>query len=129
MSVNAEGNQYAFSLDGTYAAHTELISCVNGSVKAVRPPVPIIRAPSTVPPSPSADLSVDQRLEATTLVANILSQGDLNGFRILTSKEVQELNIPALSKWHVVWKAENGLGVMRIIPPNIANRLRLSLPQ
>lgn len=72
------------------------------------------------PASPSADLSVDQRLEATTLVANILSQGDLNGFRILTSKEVQELNIPALSKWHVVWKAENGLGVMRIIPSNIA---------
>lgn len=120
MSVYAQGSQYAFNLDGTYAALTELISCVNGFARSARPPAPIVGAPSAPPPTPSASLSVDQRLEATTLVANLLSQGDLNGFRILTSKEIQDLKISSLSSWHVVWKAENVFGTMKIVPPNAA---------
>jgi hypothetical protein len=59
-------------------------------------------SPPQASPTATAALTTEQRLEATTLVANLLSQGDLTGYRILGSKEVQELNIPELSTWHVV---------------------------
>jgi hypothetical protein len=65
-------------------------------------------------------LTADERLEATTLVANLLSQGDLTGYRILSAKEVQEI-APGLSNWHVVWRADNVLGTMKIIPKSAAD--------
>jgi hypothetical protein len=123
MMVYAQNNKYGFNLNGTYAALTELISCVGRFVQPPGPPAPIVGSAASPPqPSPSttASLTTEQRLEATTLVANLLSQGDLTGYRILSAKEVQELKIPELANWHVAWRAEDVFGVMKIIPASTA---------
>jgi hypothetical protein len=58
----------------------------------------------------------EQRLEATTVIANIFSSSDLAGFRILTAKERESTPLKDLSNWDVVWKAEDVLGMMRVTP-------------
>jgi hypothetical protein len=55
-----------------------------------------------------------------------LSQGDLTGYQILSAKDVQELNIPELATWHVVWRAEDVLGVMRIVSASTISTAMIS---
>ena len=50
------------------------------------------------------------------MVANILAQGDMSNFRILTKKEIAELNSDYLSGSDVVWRAEGLIGTLRILP-------------
>lgn len=141
LTVTAQGNRYEFNLEGTYAALTELGACIAAYGSAGQPPnapagtapPPIVGAkqpppiigPAASPSAPqpaaaAASLTAEQRLEATTLVANLLSQSDLAGFRILTARQLQEMNSPTLASWHVVWQAENVLGALRIVPPHMA---------
>ena len=90
MTVRAAGNNYAFNLDGTYAALTETL----GMRGALRRPSPRRRRQSVAhaqpqaspPPPPGAEFArgstADERLEAK-IVANILSRGELRAnFRI-----------------------------------------------
>ena len=119
MRVYALSNEYAFNLNGTYAALTDLVACVNGFVKSAQPPAPITGSNTPPPVQTAPALTADQRLEATTLVANLLSQGDLAGFRILSPKEVQE-SAPKLASWHVVWRADDVIGTMKILPREMA---------
>lgn len=122
MKVYAEGRTYGFNLDGTYAALTEILNCAgrysgNAPVQQAAPPAPR-PAPPMMPretPQPQDTVTADQRLEATKVVANILAQGDMSNFRILSTKEVKELDSDYLSKSHVVWKADGLLGTLRII--------------
>jgi hypothetical protein len=120
MRVYAVGNEYGFNLNGTYAALSELVSCVNGFARPTQPPAPPITGSTPTAPPAGATLTAEQRLEATTLVANLLSQGELTGYRILSPKEVQE-RAPALSSWHVVWSAEDVVGTMKILPKGAAD--------
>jgi len=124
MSVRAQGNTYAFSLDGTYAGLTEVLACASRYATVASsqptpagPPAPMMPRSTTGPsPSRSPGVSAEQRLEATKLVANILAQGDMTNFRILTAKEIAELDSEYVSQAHVVWKAEGILGTLRILP-------------
>jgi hypothetical protein len=116
MRVYAQGNQYAFDLGGTYAALTELVSCVGQFAKPTQPPAAPVAGDQGTEPKTAASLPAELRLEATTLVANLLSQGDLTGYHILTAQEIQSLNNPALATWHAVWREGNILGAMKIVP-------------
>ena len=124
MSVRAQGNTYAFSLDGTYAGLTEVLACASryaivasSQPTPAGPPAPMMPRSTTGPsPSRSPGVSAEQRLEATKLVANILAQGDMTNFRILTAREIAELDSEYVSQAHVVWKAEGILGTLRILP-------------
>ncbi len=121
LRVVAQGNTYTFNLDGTNAALTELRSCVARQVPTpppAGPPPPIVGAAQAPQPSQST-LPAEQRLEVTTLVANVLSQGDLAGYRILTAKEVQDLGIPPLLWWDVVWHSDDLFGVVKLFSPNM----------
>jgi hypothetical protein len=134
LTVMAQGNRYDFNLDGTYAALTDLGNCVARYepgraqpsanpppiIGSAQPPVTPHSASTSAAPTVPASLTAEQRLEATTLVANLLSQGDLTGYRILSPKDVQELKVPALFTWDVVWRSEDVLGAMRIVPSKIA---------
>lgn len=121
MKVYAVGNEYGFNLDGTYAALTAVASCVGRFVRPPQPPAPMTGStPPTPAPATPAALTAEERLEATTLVANLLSQGDLAGYRILSTKEVQE-SAPSLANWHVVWQAEGVVGAMKILPKGVVN--------
>jgi hypothetical protein len=131
MTVHAVGNTYKFNLDGTYAALTEIVNCASrySGVAANRPPpAPMVppnaapMVPRTPAPSPSVEtVTAEQRLEATKVVANILAQGEMTNFRILTAREVADLKIEYFSKSDVVWRAEGVIGTLRIIPktPNV----------
>ncbi len=137
MSVRALGNSYAFSLDGTYAGLTEVLACASrySAVAGTRPapvapsaspsassmgppaaPAPMLprTAPAAAPKPPA--VTAEQRLEATKVVANILAQGDMTNFRILTAKEIAELDSDYVTQSHVAWKADGILGTLRILP-------------
>jgi hypothetical protein len=127
LRVIAQGNTYGFNLDGTNAALTEVANCVSRYVPNARPPAPPAPILGTTqqqgPAKPGiTTLPAEQRLEATTLAANLLAQGEMTGYRILTAKDIEELDIPQLSTWHVVWRSEDVLGVVRIIPQNVAKK-------
>jgi hypothetical protein len=119
MQVYAEGRTYGFNLDGTYAALTEILACVDqrtGVASRSQPPAP---APAMIPranPNSTSNVAAEDRLEATKVVANILAQGEMIGFRILSDKEVAETKSEYLQKSDVVWRAEGVFGTLRVIP-------------
>lgn len=120
LTVRTLGNKYAFNLDGTYAALTEVLECArryaNGSSPA---PPPMTGTKPLVAPSVPA-VTAEQKLDATTLVANILGQGDLANFKILTTKERKELDdTGAFESWHVLWHADGVIGMLRIVPKGL----------
>ena len=127
LNVTAQGNNYAFNLDGTYVALTEVLSCVdrhNGRAprQPAPPPQTATPAPMVPParpqPSTQSSITAEQRLEATRVVANILAQGDMTGFRILGTKEIAELKSEYFSSSDVVWQAEGIIGTLRILTPS-----------
>ena len=67
-------------------------------------------------PNTAGGVTADDRLEATKVVANILAQGEMIGFRILSAKEIAETKNEYLQKSDVVWRAEGVVGTLRIIP-------------
>jgi len=118
MKVYVEGQTYGFNLDGTYAALTEVLNCAdrysgNAPVQQAAP-APLI--PPNAASSKGSAVTPEQRLEATKVVSNILAQGDMSNFRILTKKEIAELNSDYLSGSDVVWRAEGLVGTLRILP-------------
>jgi hypothetical protein len=123
MSVRTQGNSYGFSLDGTYAGLTEVLACASrySTVAGTQPTPPAAPAPMmprnapAAPPKPAA-VTAEQRLEATKVVANILAQGDMTNFRILTAKEIADLDSDYVTQSHVAWKADGILGTLRILP-------------
>ncbi len=122
LTVRTLGNKYAFNLDGTYAALSEVLDCARryANAPSLAPP-PMTGARPSVAPSPGlAAVTAEQKIEATTLVANILGQGDLANFKILTAKERKELDDKgAFESWHVIWHADGVLGMLRIVPKGL----------
>lgn len=123
MSVRALGNSYGFSLDGTYAGLTEVLACASrysavagGPTTPAAPPAPMMPRNAPAAPQKPAAVTAEQRLEATKVVANILAQGDMTNFRILTAKEIAELDNEYVTQSHVAWKADGILGTLRILP-------------
>jgi hypothetical protein len=131
LTVRALGNRYAFNLDGTYAALTEVVDCTRRYANApstTPPPMTGAKLPS---PRPALEVTAEQRLEATTVVANILGQGELSNFKILTAKERKELDDKgSLESWHVIWRADDVIGMLRIVPKGLgasSNELATSM--
>lgn len=118
MKVYAEGQTYGFNLDGTYAALTEVLHCADrySGNAPVQQAVPAPLVPPKAASGQGSAVTPEQRLEATKVVANILAQGDMSNFRILSKKEIAELNSDYLSGSDVVWRAEGLVGTLRILP-------------
>jgi hypothetical protein len=119
LAVFAEGQRYAFNLDGTYAALTTLLQCVSQNRQfAASPPAKPTTAIPVSPPTPanSPRATAEQRLEATKMVANIMAQADLPGFRMLSDGEVKAIGNDFLNSVDLVWQAEGVLGTLRVLP-------------
>ena len=72
-------------------------------------------APPAQPAKPSAEqTAVERRLEATTFAANLLAQGDLAGFHILSAKERDNPVIKLFASWEVLWISDDIVGALRI---------------
>jgi hypothetical protein len=119
MKVHAEGRTYGFNLDGTFAALTEILNCVDrySGVASASPttPAPLMPRNNKTPQRTGDEVTAEQRLEATKVVANILAQGDMTNFRILSAKEIAELDVEYVSKSHVAWRADGLFGTLRIL--------------
>ncbi|TXL80455.1 hypothetical protein FHP25_05365 [Vineibacter terrae] len=131
LYVTAEGRRFQFSLDGTYAALTSLGMCVKQQRQIAgldpAPTPPQLRGPAPHEPQPTprpqADLpqpTMEQRLQAMTVVANMLAQSDMGGFRILSDSELRTLDNSFLNIGHIVWQGPRVLGMLRIIPRGAA---------
>lgn len=124
LIVYAQGNKYGFNLDGTYAALTEVLECTRRftGVRPAAPPPPIASISQPAKPPPLTGATAEQRIEATAIVANILGQGELSNFRILTQRQRKELDADGVfATWDVIWQAEDIIGTLRIVPKGIVS--------
>ncbi|HJQ56650.1 MAG TPA: hypothetical protein VJ890_07075 [Vineibacter sp.] len=133
LTVVALGRQYAFNLTGTFAALDRVAECVMtqrqiAGLGRTAPPAGPAAAPAPAPAS-AARASVEQRLEATKLVANIMARSDMSSFRILTDKDIKAIGSRYLSESDVVWQAQGVLGILRIVPKGVAKGLRETASQ
>lgn len=126
MTVRAGGTNYAFNLDGTYAALTVTLQCAERyeavASSSPRSPIPRPQQQTAPPPPPERNArgsTAEERLEATKIVANILSHGELSNFRILTAREIAEMKSSYLSSSDVVWRAAGVIGTLRIIASSV----------
>jgi len=123
LTVEAEGRQYKFNLEGTYVALTKLINCVsdNTSVAAGRSDSSTPReGKPTQKQEPSPDrewprANAERKIEAIKVVANILAQNDMSGAKILSASEVKAI-APLGQDFDVVWKSGSTIGMLRVIP-------------
>ena len=127
MTVRAMGNTYAFNLDGTYAALTEVLNCTarygggsgtppGTSASAVTsPPAPPAPAPPLMPPQPSASAPPPPPPQARpTSAPNVADRsGKTNMIRLIlgdgTESKPQEVFEKASGAVYIV-KAEKSLG-------------------
>lgn len=127
LTVVALNRQYGFNLTGTFVALDRLAQCVmaqrqNAGLGGA--PAPSGAAPATPPPPPAPGrATLEQRLEATKLVANIMARSEMSSFRILSDKEVKAIGSRYLNNADVVWQAPGLLGILRIIPKGTAKGL------
>lgn len=127
LIVKEGDNLLRFSLNGTARALSSLLECANeGKLRTASD----FRAPGTSQqaltpparqPSPSI-VSAEEKLEATQVVANILSTGELRDYKLMTSSEVSNPSTPEIVRTAAVaWKASSSIGVLHIIPNSAAN--------
>lgn len=126
MTVRAMGNTYAFNLDGTYAALTEVLNCTarygggsgtppGTSASAVTsPPAPPAPAPPLMPPQPSASAPPPPPQARPTSAPNVADRsGKTNMIRLIlgdgTESKPQEVFEKASGAVYIV-KAEKSLG-------------------
>ena len=127
MTVRAMGNTYAFNLDGTYAALTEVLNCTarygggsgtppgTSASAATSPPAPPAPAPPLMPPQPSASAPPPPPPQARpTSAPNVADRsGKTNMIRLIlgdgTESKPQEVFEKASGAVYIV-KAEKSLG-------------------
>lgn len=126
MTVRAMGNTYAFNLDGTYAALTEVLNCTarygggsgtppgTSASAATSPPAPPAPAPPLMPPQPSASAPPPPPQARPTSAPNVADRsGKTNMIRLIlgdgTESKPQEVFEKASGAVYIV-KAEKSLG-------------------
>ena len=114
LVAHAEGSKYEFSLNGTYNALTETVRCVRQFAEYGQQSAGSSNkasgSTSVVQPQNAPREDVELKLEATTLMGNILSMADIANARILTSQERKSDAFKDLVSWEVVWRADSIVG-------------------
>lgn len=123
MTVTGAGQNLGFDLRHTSVVLATLLRCANDNgqsvtVQAAAPRPPSNPSSRAEPPSGAArTVTADMRIEATQFVANLLSQADMRGFRILTRSDLERDNIsPFVRASDVAWRGESSFGTLHIHP-------------
>jgi hypothetical protein len=129
LVVFSEGERFEFQLTGTSRGLSELLQCVRNNINRVEsvsrrddppPPRNDPPPPRNPPPAnpPQDTTSVDERLEATRLVANMLATPDLRDYRLLTSSELSDPNVPQefFRRAEVAWRGPGSIGALHVDP-------------
>lgn len=123
MTVTGAGQTLTFNLTRTSLVLATLLACVNDNGRSVQVQVPSPPTPQPVPAAPqvaisprgTAGVTADMRIEATQFVANLLSQANMRGFRILTRTELQSDQLSSFIRTSdVVWQGEGSFGTLHI---------------
>lgn len=125
LVVDHPGGPTPFRLTGTSVMLATLVECArtrgNLTLPASVPPPPTARpsAPPVVAPAPPVANqereAAERRLEATQFVANLLSQADMRGHRLITVSEMREMDLPpAMRAADVAWRGENTFGMLSV---------------
>ena len=114
--------RHDFSLEGVYEALSHVVECARlGDGGSRSPPASALPTASRQPGGPRvAEEQIDQRVEATIILSNLLARRDLPDFRILSQREIRDLGARELLHWHVVWRADDLTGALRILAPEVA---------
>jgi len=125
MTVTGAGQTLTFNLTRTSLVLATLLACANDNGRSVQVHAPSLPAPQPVPSAPQVaapsrtppSVTADMRIEATQFVANLLSQANMRGFRILTRSELQSDQISSFIRTSdVVWQGEGSFGTLHIRP-------------
>jgi hypothetical protein len=125
MTVTGAGQTLTFNLTRTSVVLATLLACANDSGRSVQVQVPSSPPPQAVPVGPqvatsprgTTGVTADMRIEATQFVANLLSQANMRGFRILTRTELQSDQLSSFIRTSdVVWQGEGSFGTLHIRP-------------
>lgn len=117
LTVFGAGQTFQFNLTGTSQILPILVACVHNHlapppVQAANPFEPQVAPPSNVnaavPPS-SDDASSARETEATTLIANVLSQAAVSGFTIMNPADAKQLGADA------AWRTPQEVGTVNVI--------------
>lgn len=121
LTLVTRSARHDLNLDGGHKAFAEIVECARrragGQPNLDAPSFPAASARTGGPQIP-ADRA-DQRVEATIILSNLLARRDLPAFRILSEREIRELNTPELLYWHTVWRVDDLVGALRILAPGI----------
>jgi len=128
LVVRAGDALFNFALEGTSRALSNLLDCATagklrtaadyrtgGSSRAAD-------AAANTDRRVSQEHSAEEKLEATQLVANLLSTGELRDSRILTSSEIAKADMPDFVRTAAVaWTGPSSLGVLHVVPDGAGN--------
>lgn len=131
LFVDAGGTVVPFRLTGTSALLNMLLECARTRGAsftipvAAPPPAPVPSPVQPNPPGQPADTqAADRRLEATQFVANLLGQGDMRGYRLITLSEMRQMDFPsAVRNADVAWLGDGTLGTLSAHANRDANAL------
>lgn len=145
LTVDFSGQKFSFNLTGTATALAELFDCTKTyhgtqagggsrpnshnpfSTEEARPepepePEPPRQPPPSEPPQNSSrnsrnTISMEDRLEATRIIANMLARTEFQGYEIMSQQDMQAENASSWLKSAVVaWRAPNLLGTLHLFP-------------
>jgi len=118
LIVNAEGETMTFSLGGTSRALAELLECAKEGKTRVAAVAPRSKRPG--PFSTQDDrAALEEKLEATRVVANLLSRSEFRDYKLMSSQEMSDPDAPEFVRTAAVaWRAPGTLGVLHVVAPN-----------
>lgn len=125
MTVTGAGQTLTFNLTRTSLVLATLLACANDNGRSIQVQVPMSPGPQPAPSSPqvataprsTVGVTPDMRVEATQFIANLLSQANMRGFRILTRTELEGGQVSSFIRTSdVVWQGEGSFGTLHIYP-------------
>jgi hypothetical protein len=122
LTVVTRSAQHDLSLEGVYKALAEIVECARRGDGGPRSsPASALPTASRQPGRPRvAEEQTGRRVEATIILSNLLARRDLRDFRILSEREIRDLDAPELLHWHAVWRVDDLTGALRILAPEVA---------
>lgn len=115
LKIYAAGRTFQFNLTNTSQVLPVLVACVHNHLapSSVEATNPFEASPTTtLDGQSSASADSAREAEATSLIANILSQAGVSGFRIADVETAKKFNADA------AWSADHEVGTVNVIAPD-----------
>lgn len=109
------GNSYSNNEDNPFSTSPKRAEEPRREVEERRAP-PQQREIRSNTASRKDEITAEDRLEATRIIANLLSQSEFRGYEILSSADIRKSQISLINTALVAWRAPNLIGAMHLFP-------------